>query len=408
MGRLVSNPGWSRPQPPAEPRASGVGSAAGAPPAPKLDGWTGGGAAQQVRPPEAPAHSQPRPKKRPAQVSKVRKQVRAILKSREFSASMLTVILANTVLIGAMTDAERQKRWAHGAAVADTIFLAIYIAEVSVKLYALRLKEYWSSGWNRFDTFIVTTSLLDFAAEIFAEWLDGFGADPQIMKALRVFKALKALRALRALRAISFLRNLQTIASTLLNSLPAVGSTVLLALLMLYVFAVMGVSVFREASPKRFGSLYTAVFTLFQIITLDDWWECYDDVRTGMGSPHEIHVSFLFFFLYIVLETFILINLFPAVIVSHLEQTKSKIHSVTMKRAHNKLKMAQVATRWKRADKGEGGGDESDGGAADGKGGEADAERQLLARLTPEQLRQRELRSLFWYITIPASSNPCC
>ena len=57
------------------------------------------------------------------------------------------------------------------------------------------------------------------------------------------------------LRTISFLKNLQVIVSTLLNSIPAMGSIVLLLFLVSYVFAIMGVRMFRETLPAKFGSM---------------------------------------------------------------------------------------------------------------------------------------------------------
>jgi len=38
------------------------------------------------------------------------------------------------------------------------------------------------------------------------------------------------------------------------------------------VFALIGRSVFGEALPYRFGNLWYSFFTLFQMLTLDDWY----------------------------------------------------------------------------------------------------------------------------------------
>lgn len=43
-------------------------------------------------------------------------------------------------------------------------------------------------------------------------------------------------------------------------------------------FAVIGRGLFYEVSPDRFGNLGKAFFTLFQLITLDDWFYMYSDV----------------------------------------------------------------------------------------------------------------------------------
>ena len=43
-------------------------------------------------------------------------------------------------------------------------------------------------------------------------------------------------------------------------------------------FAVIGRGLFYEVAPTRFGTLGKAFFTLFQLITLDDWFYMYSDV----------------------------------------------------------------------------------------------------------------------------------
>ena len=93
------------------------------------------------------------------------------------------------------------------------------------------------------------------------------------------------------------------------------------------VFAIMGVRMFRETLPSKFGSMYTASFTLFQLITLDDWFELYDEIRAAeaFGSEHDgVHPAFLYFFVFIVAENFIFVNLFTAVIVNNLEIHQQK------------------------------------------------------------------------------------
>ena len=52
-------------------------------------------------------------------------------------------------------------------------------------------------------------------------------------------------------------------------------------------FAVIGRGLFYEVAPTRFGTLGKAFFTLFQLITLDDWFYMYSDVvaKSPGGIP---------------------------------------------------------------------------------------------------------------------------
>ena len=45
------------------------------------------------------------------------------------------------------------------------------------------------------------------------------------------------------------------------------------------IFAIIGRGLYGEVDPDRFGNLAQACFTLFQLMTLDDWFYMYTDVR---------------------------------------------------------------------------------------------------------------------------------
>lgn len=177
------------------------------------------------------------------------------------------------------------------------------------------------------DLFIVLTSILEVASLIFIG--QAAGVDPKILRLLRVFRAIRAVRALRVLRTITFLKSLQLIVNTLLRSIPAMGSIFALIslvtceclmlvpipliiyqsnyfflLLSLDVFAVIGVNMYKETLPDRFGSISRAIFSLFQLMTLDDWFEFYEAGRSKQPT------LILYLAMVIITETFILVNLF--------------------------------------------------------------------------------------------------
>ena len=54
------------------------------------------------------------------------------------------------------------------------------------------------------------------------------------------------------------------------------------------IFAIIGRGLYGSVDPGRFGNLAKACFTLFQLITLDDWFYMYSDVRDrypSMSTP---------------------------------------------------------------------------------------------------------------------------
>lgn len=66
-----------------------------------------------------------------------------------------------------------------------------------------------------------------------------------MMDTLRSFKILRCLRALRPLRVISRSEGLQIAIGSLGNSLPAIGNGIIVASLIVFIYAIIGISFFK-------------------------------------------------------------------------------------------------------------------------------------------------------------------
>lgn len=55
-------------------------------------------------------------------------------------------------------------------------------------------------------------------------------------------------------------------------------------------FAVVGRGLYAEADPNHFGNLIYSLFTLFQLLTLDDWFEIYTTVTQNDPSIKTIYL----------------------------------------------------------------------------------------------------------------------
>ncbi len=65
--------------------------------------------------------------------------------------------------------------------------------------------------------------------------------------------------------------------TTCLQSVQSMGAITMLISLFLYMFAVIGRGLYAEVDPGRFGNLGSAMLTLFQLLTLDDWFYIFMD-----------------------------------------------------------------------------------------------------------------------------------
>lgn len=114
------------------------------------------------------------------------------------------------------------------------------------------------------------------------------------MKAAQQFKVIRLLRAtrmLRVLRTLKFVERLQRYVETILTSLQQLDAIVSLVAGFMVIFASVGCAVFGELLPRRFGNIVMTLFTLLQLMTLDDWYEIVQE-----GSVSEYSYSKYIFF----------------------------------------------------------------------------------------------------------------
>jgi len=202
---------------------------------------------------------------------------------------IIGLILINAVILGLETSPALMERIGGFLIAVNRLIVAAFVVELLVKLYAFGWR-FFRSGWNVFDFLIVGIALVP---------------------ATGPFEVLRALRILRVLRLLSQVERLRKIVDSLIHALPGMGWTAALLVLVFYVFAVMGTMLYGEAFPDYWGGLGRSFFTLFQIMTLESW-------SSGIARPmlEQFPTAWLFFVPFILVSSFMVLNLFIAIIVT--------------------------------------------------------------------------------------------
>jgi len=179
----------------------------------------------------------------------------------------------------------------------DSIFLSIYITEMCLKIFACR-REYFHNKWDVLDCAIVAFSLLDLGFSVHESASIAVQSTVQLKaaKQFKVIRLLRATRMLRVLRTLKFVDRLQRYAETILNSMRQLDAILSLVGGVMGIFASVGCAVFGELLPRRFGNITMTLFTLMQLITLDDWYEIVQEgsVSELPGTLQSCSVLFLF------------------------------------------------------------------------------------------------------------------
>ena len=236
----------------------------------------------------------------PANTS-LRQRVQAILETGWFEKAIVTVIIVNAIGMGLETSPWVMTRIGGIVEMLDTIAISIFVVELALKLFAYRL-AFFKNGWNIFDLIIVSVALVPTAQQ---------------------FSVLRALRILRALRLISVVPSMRKVITGLFAAIPSIGTVIVMLLLLFYISAVMATKLFGESFPQWFGDLGASLYSLFQIMTLESW-------SMGIVRPvMEVYpYAWAFFVPFILLTSFIVLNLFIGVIVNAMaEATGEEAHS---------------------------------------------------------------------------------
>ncbi|MBR5091239.1 MAG: ion transporter [Ruminiclostridium sp.] len=231
-------------------------------------------------------------------------KLKSFIDGKEFQNAILAVIIMNSLVLGLQTVPELNDGVIGTVLdVIDTICLGVFIIEMLLKMIAYKFIGYFRSGWNWFDFIIIITSVASGLAVLSS------------MRILRVFRVFRSLKGLRGFKMISSLKPLQVIIGAIGKSIPGLSWTALLLLIIYYIFAIIGITQFGAAFPEWFGDIPKAMFTLFQVMTLESW-------SMGICRPvmEEFSYAWAYFVPFVLTSSFVMMNVVVGVVVNAISE----------------------------------------------------------------------------------------
>jgi voltage-gated sodium channel len=183
-----------------------------------------------------------------------------------------------------------------------TLVIVVFVIEAALRLTAHypRPQSYFKDGWNCFDFAIIVLSLMPITG--------GFSTIARLIRLLRITRLITKSTELRA------------IVTTLVRSIPSIFNILILLSILFFIYAIVGYHLFRNIDPQHWSSFPIAATTLFQIITLEGWVDVMEPIILNLGP-----IYWLYFASFILIGTFIVINLFISVIVRKSEEAYQQI-----------------------------------------------------------------------------------
>ncbi len=250
-------------------------------------------------------------------------KIYSFIENSRFKNFIIMVIVFNGIVLGLETSKDLNMEYGRIFEILNYFVVIIFTIEITLRIYIHRV-SFFKDPWSLFDFFIVVISLVP---------------------ANNGFEVLRIFRVFRLFRLVTVVPQMRKIVLALVKVMPGMGAISALLMIIFYVFAIMATNLYAETFPQWFGSLSESIYTLFQIMTLESW-------SMGIVRPVlEVHSSaWIFFIPYILIATFIMINLIIAVVVDAMSELTIQEESVIVNELHTKEKETIVEIKELRAE----------------------------------------------------------
>ncbi|NWI92884.1 SCN2A protein, partial [Pitta sordida] len=265
----------------------------------------------------------------PRPVNKLQGLVFDIVTKQAFDITIMVLICLNMVTMMIETD-DQSKVMENILFWINSIFVVLFTGEFVLKFFSLRC-YYFTIGWNIFDFVVVILSII---GVFLAEVIEKYFVSPTL------FRVVRLARIGRILRLIKGAKGIRTLLFALMMSLPALFNIGLLLFLVMFIYAIFGMSNFayvkREAGIDdmfNFETFGNSMICLFQITTSAGWNSLLDPILNSGEpdcDPNKAHpgssvkgdcgnpsVGIFFFVSYIIISFLVVVNMYIAVILEN-------------------------------------------------------------------------------------------
>ncbi|XP_076351266.1 muscle calcium channel subunit alpha-1-like isoform X2 [Tachypleus tridentatus] len=251
---------------------------------------------------------------------RLRRACRKGVKSQAFYWIVIILVFFNTFTLA--SEHYQQPEWLdHFQEVANMFFVVLFSVEMLLKMYSLGFQGYFVSLFNRFDCFVVISSIMEMVLTY-----------TNVMPPLGV-SVLRCVRLLRIFKVTKYWASLRNLVASLINSMRSIASLLLLLFLFIVIFALLGMQVFggkfnfaeTEEKPRsNFDSFWQSLLTVFQILTGEDWNVVMYHGINAYGGVGSIGIlACIYFIILFICGNYILLNVFLAIAVDNLADAES-------------------------------------------------------------------------------------
>ncbi|KAF4319441.1 hypothetical protein BBO99_00002107 [Phytophthora kernoviae] len=244
-----------------------------------------------------------------------------VARSSLLESVTMGAIMLNTFLMG-LTYFGEEDLYAHIIEYANVFFTTMFALETVAKIIGLG-HYYWKESWNIFDFVVVIGSCFGMVYTWVA--VDTVSSSTAAIRGVRVLRLIKLIRTAPSLRQL---------VNTLVFTLPSLVNIGGFLFLVFFIYAAVGVQLFAKVKMgelltplANFQSISVAMVTLIRCATGEQW----DDLMHELASTDDcVHDPDYDPNIFTMLITYILLNIFVAVILEGFANEKDRANGVLL------------------------------------------------------------------------------
>ena len=232
-----------------------------------------------------------------AQVARTGRLAR-LVDSDRFAGAIAAVIVLNAIVLGLETYPTVAATHGDTLVLLNELCFAVFVVELVLRLasYGRDIRAFFRSGWNVFDLVVIG-----------AVFIPGVREQAQLLRLLRLA---------RIVRLVRYLPDARILLLTVIKSIPSLFSMVVLTVLLLFVYGMIGWSLFGAELPEQWGTIGRSMLTLFILLTLENFPTYLEQAEAV--SPYAV----VFFISYVLLAAFVVFNLLIGIVIGSMERAR--------------------------------------------------------------------------------------
>ena len=221
-----------------------------------------------------------------------------VVSAHWFTTTVLVVIVVNAVVLGLETYEGVDDRYGDELDLVNGLCFVVFVVELTLRIgaYGRRPWLFFRDGWNVFDFVVIAVAFV-----------------PGVRQSSTL---LRLARLARVVRIVRLFPDLRVLLAGVWRSIPPLFAIGLATGMLLFVYGMIGWTLFADELPADWGNIGRAMLTLFVMLTLENF-------PTYMDAGMEVHPwSWVYFVSFILIAAFVVINVLIGIVLNSMEEAR--------------------------------------------------------------------------------------